>query len=118
METREWCFTFRDEIALRVASPWRLMAGGRIELGWQDHGQLFGLAKPLDGPARAASLIGGAEVESAEICSSSGDLAITFMNGSELQVFNGSCGHEGWQLRGPGTRTVVCQGGGNVESLK
>lgn len=96
---------------------WPPPNGGRIVLGWEDHGHSFGLAEPLDGPARAATVIGGAEVESAQVDASSGDLSITFVNGTQLQVFNGSCGYEGWQLFGPGTRTVVAQGGGNVESL-
>ena len=102
---------------LRIASPWRLISDGRIALGWEDHGQLFGRSAPLDAPQIAASLIRETTVVEAEIDDSSGDLSILFENGRILQVFNGSCGYEGWQVFGPGSRAVIAQGGGNVETL-
>ncbi len=117
-ETHEWCFTFGDGMTLRVAAPWRIMSDGRIALGWEDHGQLFGRAAPMDAPKLAASLICDTEVVTPQVDGESGDLSIVFENGRLLQVFNSSCGYEGWQMFGPGKRTVVAQGGGAVQSLE
>ena len=113
-ETHEWCFTFGDGMALRVAAPWRIMSDGRIALGWEDHGQSFGLDAPMVAATLAASLICDTEVVTTQVNGESGDLSIVFDNGRLLQVFNGSCGYEGWQMRGPGNRTVVAQGGGTI----
>ena len=68
----------------------------------------------MDAPKLAASLICDTEVTSTQVDGESGDLSIVFENGRLLQVFNDSCGYEGWQMRGPGNRTIVAQGGGTI----
>jgi hypothetical protein len=59
------------------------------------------------------SLVQDRRIASAMV-NSSGDLAIDFGGDSTLEIFNASCGHEGWQIQGPGQRWTVAQGGGNV----
>jgi hypothetical protein len=58
-EAFEWVFRFGPTVALRVAAPWRIVGGGRIALGHEDHGQQFGLPGPVDGPATAMELLAG-----------------------------------------------------------
>ena len=112
-DTHEWVFTFTGQRVLRVAAPWRLLSDGTIVLGFEDDGQLFGLTTPIDANARIGRAVAGQEV--IEVATNlTGDLDVHFGSGLRLQVFNGSCGYEGWQLFAPGQRCVVAQGGGRV----
>ena len=114
-ECHEWVFSFEHPLALRVASPWRIRDGdGRIALGWLDHGHRFGLPSPVNGEARALSLLGGSTIIAAEADDASGDLSVRTEGGAELQLFNASSGYEGWQLCGEGGRTIVAIGGGGT----
>ena len=112
-DAKEWVFVFSGSVALRVSAPWRVMAQGQIAFGWQDDGQPFGLQMPINATERLGALILGRRAASATV-SPSGDLAIDFGSDFTLEIFNASCGYEGWQLQGPGQRWTVAQGGGNV----
>jgi hypothetical protein len=112
-DTQQWVFTFTGQRALRVGAPWRLVFEGRIVIGCEDDGHLFGLERPVDAKERFARAVAGQEVTEAAV-NNVGDLDLRFHSGSTLQVFNVSCGYEGWQLFGPGGRFVVAQGGGRV----
>ncbi len=111
-ETEEWIFQFSGKMCLQVSAPWRLLAEGRIRLGWLDHGHSFGLPEPIEASERLP--IGSAVIE-ASIADGTGDLSVVFAGGAVLEVFNGSCGYEGWTLNGPGANTyIVAQGGGTI----
>ncbi len=112
-ETQDWVFALSGGMALRVAAPWRLVSDGQIVVGWEDDGQPFGLPQPCDARQRCASLVSGRRVESA-IVGPLGDLVVRVEGGTVVEVFNASCGYEGWQLHGPGERWLVAQGGGRV----
>ena len=111
-ETEEWIFQFPSKTCLQVSAPWRLLVEGRVRLGWRDHGHRFGLPKPVDASERLPI---GSSVTEASIVDGTGDLSVVFAGGAVLEVFNGSCGYEGWTLNGPGAGTyVVAQGGGTI----
>ena len=117
--TREWLFRFSDGSCLQVASPWRIIADGRIALGHGDHGQQFGRPEPVDGIAAANELLRGRSTESITIADQSSDLAIGFEGGRHLEVFNSSSGYEAWMFNTADGRWVVGQGGGSlVEATK
>ena len=117
-DTQQWVFTFTGQRALRVAAPWRLVFEGRIVIGCEDDGHLFGLETPVDAKERVARAVEGQEVTEAAV-NNVGDLDLRFRAGSTLQVFNLSCGYEGWPpLSGPGGRYMVAQGGGRVVDSK
>lgn len=113
-ETLEWVFGFGPGVSLRVAAPWRILEGGRIRLGHEDHGQQFGLTRPMDGAATAMEFLRGRPVKIFSIAAISADVSIDFGDGLLLQIFNASSGYEGWTLSGIDGRQVVAQGGGNV----
>jgi hypothetical protein len=115
-ETRDWVFAF-DDVALRVAAPWRVVLNGRIVLGWRDHAQSFGLPAPVDAVQVATSFFCCGPVIAATVDATSGDLDVEVSKSCSLQVFNDSSGYEGWQLYGPAERAVIAQGGGRVVSL-
>jgi hypothetical protein len=112
--SQAWTFVFSGPVALTVSAPWRAVVGETITLGWEDQGQVFGLPAPVVARERLGPLLGG-KVEGARV-EARGDLSIHFAPQGELQVFNASCGYEGWQLDGPGGEWVVAQGGGRVVS--
>jgi uncharacterized protein DUF6188 len=112
-DTQQWVFAFTGQHALCVVAPWRLVFEGQIVVGGEDDGHFFGLETPVDAKQRVARAVGGQEVTEAAV-NNVGDLDLRFRAGSTLQVFNASCGYEGWQLFGPGGRYVVAQGGGRV----
>ena len=116
-ETLEWVFRFGPGVSLRIAAPWRILGGGRIELGYEDHGQQFGLPRPLDGAATAMDLLRGRPVKIFSIAEISADASIDFGDGFLLQVFNSSSGYEGWLISDIEGRQVIAQGGGSVVSF-
>lgn len=113
-DTWEWVFLFGTGVVLRVAAPWRILTDGRIALGHNDHGQQFGLAQPLDGPAVALELLRDRPVSRFTVAQVTGDATIDCGGGRVLQIFNSSSGYEGWTLSGTDGRQVVAQGGGTV----
>jgi hypothetical protein len=112
-ETHEWVFRFGRDTSLRVAAPWRIIGNGRIELGNEDHGQQFGLLRPVDGVATAMTLLGGRRVNDFSIAAISADATIDLRDGYQLQIFNSSSGYEGWTLSDAGGRHIIAQGGGH-----
>jgi hypothetical protein len=98
---------------LRIAAPWRVVTRSEIVLGWEDHGQQFGLPVVVDAMERLRTLLEGRQITSAAV-SSCGDLSIHFAGDSALEIFNASSGYEGWHLDWPGQQWIVAQGGGNV----
>lgn len=112
-ECFEWVFGFAGGLTLRVSAPWRLTTSGEVCLGWEDHGQAFGLPTPLDADERLRGLAIGRRVETPST-NSRGDLTLEFDGEVALEVFNASCGYEGWALNGPDDQWVVAQGGGRV----
>ena len=113
-ETQEWIFDFALGIELKVGCPWRIITDGRIQLGWRDHGQKFGLLSEMDGMREAARLLGDSPVASAITEEKTADLVITLASSACLEVINDSAGYEGWTLYGPAGELFVAQGGGRL----
>jgi Family of unknown function (DUF6188) len=112
--TGEWIFDFGDGYFLRVASPWRLVKGGAIAVGREDHRQKFGLPEPVDAASAVCDLLKNHVIVDAVAAEGSADLSLDFGAGIRLEVFNNSSGFEGWILDAPDGRTLVAQGGGTL----
>ena len=112
-DAQQWIFHFSGSLTLQVASAWRMVSATEIVIGFHDDGHRFGLGSPVNAAERITQLV-GAKTVSAATFNRYGDLEVQFGPESVLQVFNDSCGYEGWQLYGPGDRYVVAQGGGRV----
>jgi hypothetical protein len=112
-ETGQWIFAFATSVVLQTSCARRVVAEGHVALGWRDDGHQFGLPAPVDAGARLQALVGASSVNTADVLPH-GDLVIRFGSGATLELFNDSCGYEGWQLHCPGHRSVVAQGGGKV----
>src|SRR6185437_14755123 len=97
--------------------PWRIVANGRVAFGDEDDGQWFGLPAPLDGEERSASLLAGRIVQAVHLDRETGDLRIVFDGDTRIDLFNHSCGYEGWDAyyAADGSRWgVIAIGGGEL----
>ncbi len=112
-----WSFRFGDGAEIRADSVWRIVAGGRIALGSEDHGQQYGLPGPVDAEARCQSLIVCVRIERAEVREETRDLVIGFESGARLEIVPISSGYESWQITDPDGMQIFAQGGGNVVRL-
>ena len=116
-DTQQWVFAFTGRFVLQVSAPWRVVADGRIALGWQDDGHRFGLPTPVSATERLETMLYGKHVEGA-VVGACGDLVVRFPGSLSLEIFNASGGYEGWILNAPGScprgRYVVGHGGGSV----
>ena len=112
-----WRANFGDRFTMAFRVPWRIVANGRIAFGDEDDGQQFGLPAPLDGEARASSVLGELIVQTLHVDEETGDLRIEFDCNTRIDVFNQSCGYEGWDAyytAGSQRWGVIAMGGGEL----
>lgn len=105
-----WIFRFGTDVTISVDAPWRATSGGRIVIGHEDHAQRFGISAPVNGADRLFDLLHGRRVMQADV-NGAGDLTCAFGGETKLEIFNASCGYEGWSLS-VGARSLVALGGG------
>jgi hypothetical protein len=108
-----WFFSFGPGISIATESLWRLINDGRVAATSEDDGEQFGQSERVDARLVLELLLQGRTVTAAAIVPSSGDLAIHFDGGSELQFLQTSSGYESWRLA-VGGRQTICVGGGEV----
>jgi hypothetical protein len=100
-----------------VEAPWRIIASGAIAATGDDHGQLFGRRRPMDGEAEASHLFSGRAIASIDIDRETSDLAVCFAGDVRFEVFNNSTGYEPWTARfgwNGEMVTLVATGGGGL----
>lgn len=110
----DWAFEFADGTGIVAeSSHWRLLDGNTVIVTDEDHGQLFGLAVPVD----AAGVV-YAELDGATLClvqfSKVSDLMLSFTNGRILEFLISSAGYENWHIYGPDKRHTFAIGGGKI----
>jgi hypothetical protein len=101
----------------QTEGPWRLIRDGRVEVTSEDDGQKFGLPAPVDATAIVREALTGKVVAKAEIHENTGDLVLTFADGTELQLLQMSGGYESWHLYVKG-QEIICTGGGSLALSK
>ncbi len=120
-ESPFWRADFGGQFTIAVRVPWRIVAKGRIMLGNEDDGQQFGLSSPLDGEQCSASLLSGRLVQALHIDRETGDLTFNFDGNTRIDVFNNSCGYEGWDAYytvAGDRRGIVALGGGKLVAVR
>jgi len=76
-DSEAWRFVFEETTTLDVRCPWRIVAHGRIALGYADHAQQFGLTAAVDGISEAKRLLTNI-IESVSVQERTADLVIQF----------------------------------------
>ena len=112
----DWNFNFGEGLSITASVPWRIVTPDGIAHADRDDGQWFGLPQPVDGEARANSLLSERRVAGVEADELTGDLRIDFGDGVRLDLFNNSSGYEGWQADltrdDAPSLTIIAMGGG------
>ena len=114
----DWEFTFGEGHHLVVFAPWRIVTKSGAVFADTDDGGWFGLPQPLDGEAKANTLLEGRTIGSVAADRATADICLRFDDGTRLDVFNSPSDPEGWQAQFPlGNQTVTLIGlrGGNVD---
>ena len=112
--TESWRFEFERETTLDVRCPWRIIAKGGVALGYADHGQQFGLPRPIDGVDEAKRLLSGTIVR-VSITDLTADIRLQFSDDAVLDVFNSSSGYEGWECTSNNGVLAIAVGGGKLQ---
>lgn len=113
----DWTFSFGDAATVVAIVPWRIIIDGTIAHADEDDAQWFGLPRPVDGEARANTLLDGLLVRDVALDPVTADLRISFDGEARLDLFNNSSGYEGWRatLRdGVRAVTIIALGGGKL----
>lgn len=118
----DWNFNFGEGLDVTASVPWRIVTPSGIAHGDKDDGQWFGLPQPVDGEARANTLLNGRTVIDVEADELTADLRINFGDGVRLELFNQSSGYEGWQAdlacAEAQPRTIIAMGGGGFSTFE
>jgi hypothetical protein len=112
--TESWRFEFGEKTTLDVRCPWRIIADGKIALGYADHAQQFGLPMPLDGVSEAKQLL-SSSVAAVIVEERTADLIVDFEGGTSLEIFNSSSGYEGWECASDTGLLAIGVGGGELQ---
>ena len=115
VEPISWWFYLSDGGSVRADTLWRIVAGRRIQVTSSDHGQWFGLPKPVDSAARALEVLSNSLINQASFGNDSGDVRLGFDNDSRLEILTTSLAYEGWSIFFPNGDEAIGLGGGEIE---
>lgn len=77
---------------------WRLLNDSRIILVSTDHGQQFGLSKPVDAVKELSEALNGHKLTKIKIKKNKADLVLTLTSGFKIDFFISSGGYESYNL--------------------
>ena len=89
-----WYFYFADKIFASSSGFWRLLIEGKIDLVSLDHGQQFGLPKPLGLVEELTNKLAGKRLTKIEVIKDTYDLVLTLTGGFRLEIYISSSGYE------------------------
>jgi hypothetical protein len=114
VEPISWWFDLVGGGSIRADTLWRIVAGGRVQLSSSDHGQWFGLPKPLDSAAKAGQLLSDSAVRRAQFGRDTGDVLLVFDNDSRLDILTTSGSYHSWAIFFPNGDEALGLGGGEI----
>lgn len=107
-----WYFYFADKIFISSSGFWRLLTDDKIELVSLDHGQQFGLPKPLDLLEELTKRLAGKHLIKIEVIKDTYDLVLTLTEGHRLEIYISSSGYETYDFSINNKRYVGLGSGG------
>lgn len=112
----DWAFSFKSG-EITTAAPWRVVTGGRIQLGDTDVHPALEVANTPTGEARTNALLQGRHVRAIKVDRATADLCVLFDADTWLEIFNDSVGQEAWSAKfvvADQSMSIVGMGGGAV----
>ncbi len=89
-----WGFVFDDKIGITVSGFWRLLEKNKIVLVSLDHGQQFGLPKPVDLSKEIKNRLTDKKLITIEIDENTADLTLMLTGEFKLEAYIASTGYE------------------------
>ncbi|OWY71606.1 hypothetical protein B7486_07935 [cyanobacterium TDX16] len=108
----DWLIAFDEDAHLAAQCLWRLIENGSVKRTSEDHGQWFGLPKPVDASAEVNRRIANQKVGDVKLGAGTLDLELHFESEVVLQVIPDSAGYEAWVVRCPIGEFIAMGGGG------
>lgn len=109
--SKYWMFRFSDSIYVLVSTFWRVLTDRKITLVSLDHGNQFGMPKPVDVIEELSACLQGNALINLNVAKDTGDLKLSLTNNIELQIFVTSTGYESYQFEVEGKRYIALGGG-------
>lgn len=113
----DWDLILGDNTHITVECLWRLLEGGSVKLTSDDHGQQFGLPKPVDVAVELEQKLANQKVIRADLHEGTLDLDLCFDKATILQIIPTSSGYEAWTVSGT-IGLFVAVGGGKLEIFR
>jgi hypothetical protein len=99
-----------DGYTISAETLCRFVGGNGDFISSQDHGQMFGLAKPYDAAEKINRAIKDKEIKEAILIEDTSDLTLVVASG-RLEIICNSAGYECYQVNGPDNLVIVGRGG-------
>jgi hypothetical protein len=93
-----WIINFRNNISLFASTLWRLLKDDQIQLVSTDHGQQFGLPKPVDIVKELSDLLSGQILIEIKIKKNTADIVLTLTDSFQIEIFISSGGYESYSI--------------------
>lgn len=112
-KSNSWYLKFDNDISFSLNTIWRLFKNDTVTLISNDHGQQFGLPKPIDLIEDLKSILDNKTLIEIQIEKNTGDLILNFQEKVKLVAYISSIGYESYEVFADGKR-FVAQGGGDI----
>lgn len=112
-DANSWRFIFADKVIVSVSGFWRLLEKNQIVLVSLDHGQQFGLPKPVDLEEQIENKLSAQKLTKIEINKNTGDLSLLLTDEFKLEVYIASTGYETYDIS-VGNKRYIGQGSGDI----
>lgn len=108
-----WYLYFDNNVSFSLYTIWRLFNNDIVTLISKDHGQQFGLPKPVDLITDLKSHLENKALKEIQIEKNTGDLILNFEENVKLVAYISSMGYESYEVNTDGKR-FIAQGGGSI----
>lgn len=107
-----WAFKFRTDY-FTAYGLWRILENKKIRFVSLDHGQQFGLQKPIDLVTEVNELLKNKRLETIVIKPNTSDLHLILSDNLEIEIFITSSGYETYEFSFDSKR-YIAQGSGEI----
>ncbi|MBF9255019.1 hypothetical protein I2I11_17090 [Pontibacter sp. 172403-2] len=112
-DSNTWNFNFEEKVILQSECLWRFLGNGKIRYTSNDHGQRYGLERPLDLEKEIKELLHNYALLRIGRNLMTGDLYFEFDKEYKFELLTDSIGFENWSLN-VNSNLIIGLGQGDV----